>query len=821
MIPGKENANTPAAQDKVGSFAIFDFEYFVRRLLKNWYWFVLMAALGYGISWVYSKYYAQRIYASNLSLSISNSTASYFTPNQSINFIWGQTGNQDGVYLKKMLLSRSHNEYLVKQLDLYVNYATSGLIKQTYLDKYDSPVFLEIDRSSLQQVEYPITLIPKGGDRYEVVLPKEGQSRSLYSYELEGFKTVPKYARPENKILALNQWYTSPNLKFKLIKNPQPSEIKFENIIISLSTVNNTVNNLVSTISVEFDKEISTIMMIGKKGYNLNGTVNFLNTSVAELEKKRLIDRNVVDKNTDQYLIDNLGKIREKLDSSATVLNQMKVSEGLYDIKDRDEKSLENIKALDAKKADFLTRINSLNTIKNSLTSQNLDRMISTNSAGIEDGMFNATVSELKALYAKRRELALIYTPSSEPMREINRLINEARNNSTGSLGNYYNTYVNEISKIDREIARANIDLVTYPEKERKYMDAERGYNMIEATYNILLSKQNETQIRVATNKSDINVIDPAKNLGQGPIAPNIAKVKYTIIGGFLLLPLLLLAIGQVLDSRIRNIKELLQATRIPLLGVIGKSTHDNNLTVLEQPRSSISEAFRGIRANLRFLHKEDNQSKVILVTSSIGGEGKTYVSINIASVLGLSGKKTILLGMDLRKPKIFGDFKINNQYGISNYLTGEVEIGQIIYKTSIPDLDVATSGPIPPNPSELLMSDRNIAFINELKNHYDFIIIDSPPVGLVADSFELMTYSDASIYVVRHEYTEKHMLKMITEKYHSHEVKNLGLVYNDYQADQGYGYGYGYGYFEEDANYQEPMLIKIRNKIRKIFEKN
>ena len=600
MIPGKENTNTPAGQDKVGSFAIFDLEYFIRRLLKNWYWFVLMAALGYGIAWVYSKYYAQRIYASNLSLSISNSTASYFTPNQSINFIWGQTGNQDGVYLKKMLLSRSHNEYLVNQLDLYVNYATSGLIKQTYLDKYDSPVFLEIDRSAVQQVDYPITIIPKGGDRYEIVLPNEGQSRSLYSYELEGFKTVPKYARPENKMIGLNEWYTSPNLKFRLIKNPQPSEIQFENIIVSLSTVNNTVNNLVSTISVEFDKEISTIMMIGKKGYNLNGTVNFLNTSVAELEKKRLIDRNVVDKNTDQYLIDNLAKIRKKLDSSATVLNNMKVSEGLYDIKDRDEKSLENIKALDTKKADFLTRINSLNAIKNSLASQNLDRMISTNSAGIEDGMFNATVAELKALYIKRREMALIYTPSSEPMREINRLINEARTNSTGSLGNYYNTYVNEISKIDREIARANVDLVSYPEKERKYMDAERGYNMIEATYNVLLTKQNETQIRVATNKSDINVIDPAKNLGQGPIAPNIAKVKYTIIGGLLFLPLLLLAIGQVLDSRIRNIKELLQATKIPLLGVIGKSTHDNNLTVLEQPRSSISEAFRGIRANLK-----------------------------------------------------------------------------------------------------------------------------------------------------------------------------------------------------------------------------
>lgn len=132
-------------------------------------------------------YYTQRIYASNLSLSISNNTASYFTPNQSINFIWGQNGNQDGVYLKKMLLSRSHNEYLVKALDLYVNYSTKGLIKETYLDKYDSRFFVEIDKSYPQQVNYPITLIPKGGDRYEVSLPDKGESSSVYSYERKDF----------------------------------------------------------------------------------------------------------------------------------------------------------------------------------------------------------------------------------------------------------------------------------------------------------------------------------------------------------------------------------------------------------------------------------------------------------------------------------------------------------------------------------------------------------------------------------------------------------------------------------------------------------
>ena len=311
MIPGKETPSKsgPGNADKIGSFAFFDFEHFLRRILKNWYWFVLMAALGYAISWVYSKYYAQRIYASNLSLSISNNTASYFTPNQSINFIWGQNGNQDGIYLKKMLLSRSHNEYLVKQLDLYINYATKGLIKQTYLDKYDSPVFLEIDKNHLQQVDYPITLIPKGGNRYEVVLPEEDQqSTNLYSYTTEGFSNISPYSRPANKVISVGEWYNSPNLKFKLVKNPQPTTIVLENIILTLSTVNQTVNNLVSTIGVDFDKEINTIMIITKSGYNLNGTVNFLNTSVDELQKKRLADRNTVDKNTEFYLTDNLEK---------------------------------------------------------------------------------------------------------------------------------------------------------------------------------------------------------------------------------------------------------------------------------------------------------------------------------------------------------------------------------------------------------------------------------------------------------------------------------------------------------------------------------
>ncbi|HEX7869754.1 MAG TPA: gliding motility protein, partial [Chryseobacterium sp.] len=379
MIPGKETlvGKSEVQKEKYGSFALFDVEHFLRRVLRNWYWFVLMLSIGYVTSWFYGKYYAQNIFSSSLSLSISSNTASYFTPSQSINFIWGQNGNQDGVYLKKMLLSRSHNEFLVKELNLFTNYQTKGVIKSTFLDKGDSPVFLEVDRKHLQQVNYPITLTPKGNGSFEVSLPEEGESTSLYSYDFEGFQNVEPFKRPANKIIKINEWYTSPNLRFKLVSNPVKPSIKLENIIVNLSTVNNAVNGIVSTVGVDFDKEVNTIMIISKTGYNLNSTVNFLNKSVQELQKKRFMDKTTIDKNTEVYLKGSLADIRKKLDSSATYLNYLKVSEKLYDITNRDEKSLEKIKNFEAKKADILSKMNSLSSIRNSVESQGFDKMIS------------------------------------------------------------------------------------------------------------------------------------------------------------------------------------------------------------------------------------------------------------------------------------------------------------------------------------------------------------------------------------------------------------------------------------------------------------
>lgn len=826
MIPEKQNhkntANIKEEKENVGVFPFFDPVYFIRRIFKNSYWFVIMGVLGYTISYVYSRWYAQRVYASNILLSISKNTSSYFAPNQSINFIWGQSGNQEGLYLKKILLSRSHNEYLVRELGLFDNYSTKGVIKSTYLDREDSPVYLEIDRDHLQQVNYTITLLPKGDGKYEVQLPEEGHSSRLYSYKTETFEDISAFSRPENRIISVGQWYETPNLKFRLVNNPNGG-IQVDNIMVTLSTVNDAVNRIIGTVDVTFDKELSTIMIITKKGYNLNGTVNFLNTTIEKLIEKRELDNRILDRNTSEFVDKQLKKIGAKLDSAGAALNDIKVSEKLFDIANKDVNALKLITDLESKKGEILARIESLNEVNRVVESARPDNMINPETAGISDGVFNANISELKALYEKKRELAKIYTPESGPIQEVNRLIRTAKEMSRAGVSRYYKAYQSEIAKINNEIREAEQSLQNLPEKQRRYLDAERGYKVIESAYESLLSKKNEIQIRIASaqggNNNNLYIIDSAKNLGQGPIAPDVNKTKMIIIMGLLFIPLLVLLIVEIFDNKIRNIRELLSVSKIPLLGVIGSNNHHSNLTVIEQSKSSVSESFRGVRANMRFLYSEDGKGKSILVTSSIGGEGKTYNSINIASVLALSGKKTILMGMDLRKPKIFEDFNINNREGLSNYLAGEVDFSQIVSTTQIPTLDVVTSGPIPPNPSELLMSQRNIDLIENLKNEYDFVVIDSPPVGLVADSFELMKHTDANVYIVRHEYTEKYMVRMIIEKYHNNEVQHLGLVYNDYNTQQGYGYGYGY--FDEDKNYKEPFLVKLRNKIRQVFSKN
>jgi capsular exopolysaccharide synthesis family protein len=228
-----------------------------------------------------------------------------------------------------------------------------------------------------------------------------------------------------------------------------------------------------------------------------------------------------------------------------------------------------------------------------------------------------------------------------------------------------------------------------------------------------------------------------------------------------------------------------------------------------QSPKSSVFEGFRALRSNLNFFNPAKDK-KVYLVTSSVSGEGKTYIAENLAIVFAKSGKKTLVIGADLRRPKIYADFDMENTLGISNHILSDKSLTDVIISSDVENLDILVSGPLPQNPSDALHTEKFVKMMGELKKQYEIIILDTPPLGLVADSLTLMKYTDVNLYVVRQNYTKKGLLTYVNEMYKKERLGDLHLVFNDVKEGSGayaYGYGYGYGYgfgYADNYGYSE-----------------
>jgi capsular exopolysaccharide synthesis family protein len=335
------------------------------------------------------------------------------------------------------------------------------------------------------------------------------------------------------------------------------------------------------------------------------------------------------------------------------------------------------------------------------------------------------------------------------------------------------------------------------------------------------LEKRAEAGIAKASNLPDIKLLEAATGYSAWMVAPQTKNI-YTMasIAG-LLLPFLYIFLKSVTNNKITSKDSITNYTNIPILGIIGHSVSKSNLVVAENPKSGIAEAFRSLRVNLGYLSGA-KESKLISITSSISGEGKTFCSINLATIIALAGHKTILIGADMRKPKIFADFGHANDKGLSTFLAGKHQLDEVIKTTNVQDLHFITAGPVPPNPAELMELPKLAVLVAELKKTYDFIVIDTPPVGLVSDAFSLLRQSDINIYIVRHKYTEIKLLEKINNIYNEGRIKNLGIVINDLvagDAKYSYGYEYGYGYYQGYGYYEEETFSKTRS-LKKFFSK-
>lgn len=364
------------------------------------------------------------------------------------------------------------------------------------------------------------------------------------------------------------------------------------------------------------------------------------------------------------------------------------------------------------------------------------------------------------------------------------------------------------IQFIDEQIKLVNDQLARLPNKERELIDIKRNYSLKENLYVFLLQKKTEAGLSKASTTSDIVVVNPP--LAGSAISPKVFQNYLIGAAAGLLLPILTFVLIELFNSKIQSKEDVERMTSVPFVGAIGHNVSQDPLIVFSKPRSALAESFRSLRSNLNYFTGNKN-NQVFMVTSTIPGEGKSFTSLNLATVFALAGKKTVLLGADLRRPKLAEELSLENRTGLSQYLSGLANMEEIMQATKVPNLVLIAGGPMPPNPSELLLRSEMDSLIVDLLKSFDVVVIDTPPLSLVADAFVLSKYANHTLYVVRQNFTPSIALKSLEEAYVSGKLPKVSVLFNDLRKTGlgygygGYGYGYSYGYYGKRSGKDGP----------------
>lgn len=540
------------------------------------------------------------------------------------------------------------------------------------------------------------------------------------------------------------------------------------------------------------------------QGTNKARMVEYLNATVKMLMKRQLDNKNLFATNTINFIDSTLVAMESQLKKTGDELKSFRKDKNIFEVEGNGgAKFSDKILDFDVEKDAVNRKITYYNSLKTYLkNSVDYSKLPAPSVAGIEDPNIVVNVSKLIALSTQRSEMA--YAVKSEKIfRDFDNQMEAIKNVLLENITTAKASMLYDLALIESKINQAESKIKNLPDDQQELIKIKRKYDLNDNIYSTFLQKRSEADIVKAANLSDIHFIDPAKDVGGGLIGPKTG-VNY-ILALFLgfLLPLLVITIVFFINNTIYNPEDVSKLTSIPLIGIVGVDSDKNSLAVFDKPKSPLSESFRAIRSSLQFLYKKNNVegAKTLMITSSISGEGKTFCSINIATVFALSEKKTVIVGMDLRKPKLFDEFNLDNSVGVVNYLIKDKNLSEIVYHTSIPFLDVILSGPVPPNPSELILNDGMKELMEELKSKYDYIILDTPPIGLVADSLELAQYCDVTLYIVRQNFTKKEMVTLLNNRISRGELHNTSIILNGFEnkAKYGGGYGYGYGYGNND----------------------
>lgn len=563
------------------------------------------------------------------------------------------------------------------------------------------------------------------------------------------------------------------------------------------------ISEFSSRMSIDFVMDQATIVEVALTSPNPSRDVDFLNTLIQEFLNDNLERKNREAIRTIDFITTQLLGVADSLAISENSLQSYRSENNVIDISSQTNLLIQKANQLETNKSALLIKRDYYQYLKDYLAKNTDDAVVTPSTIGIDDAMLGAYIKQYTDIQFEKQMLApkapyqSVLTAKLEKTRE-------ALIESTQSAIENTNLSIADINNQLEQVQRLSEEL---PSKERQLLGIQRQLTVNDTYYTYLLQKRSEAQIQQASNSPDNMLIDKARTLGR----TNRKKTRLNYIIALMLgggLPLLWLILADVFNTKIKTKADIESITDLPILGSIAHKLSDSKIPTIDNPRSTFTESFRALRTRLNFM-QGDNPALSIMVTSALSGEGKTFVAINLAGIFAISGKKTLLLGYDLRKPKIAEYLEEKQKHGLSNYFIGQDSLDDIIipYRNN---LDIIYSGTIPPNPGELSADiEKNEALFTELKKRYDYIIVDSTPVGAVADAFLIGQYVDTVLFIAKHNYTHKDILEECLKQLKHNNINSVGIVANDVSIKQstyrygryvygkryGYGYGNGYGY--------------------------
>ena len=783
----------------------FNFQTIYTAFVLNWKWFLLSIFICLGIGFLYLRY-ATPVYNTTAKLLIkddkndnggSGGALQALESMSNLGFISSNYGTENE---QEILTSTTIAEQAIRDLKLYANYYIKGSVKKELVYK-EQPINVEMDAPHLEKLDAPLELkITRDNDSYKITgtyYIAENEVSFTGPYDIEkNISSLPAVIRTQVGTLTLT-------------KNGNRTLEDGETEFVDMLSPRLTSHLYIKKLSVEQTSKTSSVFSLQINDENISRSIDYLNQMVTCYNRQANEDKNEIAVRTEEFINDRLAKIDAELSSTDGALESYKKRNKLMELQLDAMTTSENTSTYEQKLNEANTQISLIGSLINFANRPGNRHQVLPSNIGLQDEASTSLINEYNKIALERNRLLRTASENSPVVIELTSQLDNMQASIHQALEQARKGLIIQRDAIRRQLGRYDTQVTKAPEQERILTQIGRQQEVRSGLYLMLLQKREENSISLAATADKSKLIE--KPQFNKKISPKGSIVMLIALIMGIAIPSGLLYVINFFRYRIEGHEDVASLTKLPIIAeiVVASDTAKTraDIVVHENQNNQMEEIFRSMRTNIQFMLKPGQN--VILFTSSTSGEGKTFTAANLAVSFALLGKKVILIGLDIRKPRLAELFRINNYTsGITNLLVmdnpqwGDIE-KQIVPSEINGKLDLLMAGPIPPNPAELVSRPALEQVITQIKQHYDYVLIDTAPVGLVTDTLQIGKLADISIYMCRADYTPKASFNMINSLAEENKLANMCIAINGIDlSEKKYGYYYGYGKYGKYGRY-------------------